>query len=80
MINPILLGSTLTDAEFKHLCNLTKFIKCPTKNITYFWILSDLSIGCSTIRPHQDFSNSNVLTMDEFLAYVEQQRLLRTIQ
>ena len=80
MDNPILLGSTLTDDEFKHLCNLTKFLKCPTKDVTYFWVLSDLSIVCSLIRPHQDFSNHNVLTMDRFLSYINEQKLLRILE
>ena len=75
MDHPILLGSTLTDGEFKHLCNLTKFPKCPGKDISYFWVLSDLSIGCRLIRPHQDFSNCDVLTMNEFLAYIKEQKL-----
>jgi hypothetical protein len=80
MHRPVLLGSTLTDDEFKHLCNLAQFIECPTKNTSYFWISSDLSIGCNDKHPHQDFSNRNVLTMDEFLAYIEQQKLLWTLQ
>ena len=80
MNHPVLLGSTLTDDEFKHLCNLAQFIECPTKNTSYFWISSVLSIGCNDIQPHQDFSNRNVLTMDEFLQYIEQQKLLRILQ
>lgn len=80
MDHPVLLGSTLTDDEFKHLCNLTKFLKCPTKDITYFWLLSDLSIGCSLIRPHHDFSNRDVLTMNGFLAYIKEQKLLRILE
>ena len=31
MNHPVLLGSTLTDDEFKHLRDLTGFIKCPPK-------------------------------------------------
>lgn len=80
MNHPVLLASTITDDEFNYLYNLANFPKCPTKKIAYFWILTDLSIGCSNLQAHQDFSNCNVLTMDEFLAYVEQQRLLRILQ
>ena len=80
MGHPVLLGSTLTDDEFKHLCNLTKFLKCPTKDVTYFWLLSDLSIVCSLIHPHQDFSNRSVLTMNEFLSYIKEQKLLRILK
>ena len=80
MNHPVLLGSTLTDDEFKHLCDLTCFIKCPTKNSTYFWLLANLSIGCSLIRPHNDFSNCDVLTMNEFLAYIKEQKLLGILE
>ena len=80
MGSPILLGSTLTDDEFKHLCDLTNFIKYPTKNNTYFWVLASLSIACSLIRPHRDFSNRDVLTMDEFLSYIKEQKLLRILE
>lgn len=80
MDHPVLLGSSLTDDEFNYLFNLSNFPKYPGKNISYFWILSDLSIGCSPIRPHQDFSNHVVVMLDEFLTYIEQQKLLRTIQ
>ena len=80
MDHPILLGSALTDDEFKHLCDLTGFIKCHTKNSTYFWVLTNLSIGCSLIRPHNDFSNCDVLTMNEFLAYIKEQKLLRILE
>ena len=80
MRSPILLGSTLTDGEFKHLCDLTGFIQCPTKNSTYFWVLANLAIMCSLIRPHHDFSNRDVLTMNEFLAYIKEQKLLRILE
>ena len=80
MNHPVLLGSTLTDDEFKHLCDLTDFIKCPTKNSTYFWVLANLSIGCNLIRPHNDFSNCDILTMNEFLAYIKEQKLLRILE
>ena len=80
MNRPVLLGSTLTDEEFKHLCDLRGFIKCPTKNSTYFWVLANLSIGCSLIHPHHDFSNYDVLTMNEFLAYIKEQKLLRILE
>lgn len=80
MNHPILLGSTLTDDEFKHLCGLTSFIKCPAKDTCYFWVLSNLAIGCSLIRPHHDFSNCDVLTMNEFLAYIKEQKLLRILE
>ena len=80
MDHPVLLGSTLTDGEFKHLCDLTKSLKCSTKDIIYFWLLSDLSIGCGLIRPYQDFSNCDVLTMNEFLAYIKEQKLLRILE
>ena len=80
MINPVLLGSSLTDNEFKHLCDLTNLLKYPIKDISYFWVLANLSIGCSNIRPHTKFSNCAVLTMDEFLQYIEQQKLLRILQ
>ena len=75
MNHPVLLGSTLTDDEFKHLCDLAGFIKYPTKNSTYFWVLANLSIGCSLIRSHHDFSNCDVLTMNEFLAYIKEHQL-----
>ena len=80
MSSQILLGSTLTDGEFKHLCDLMGFIKCPDKNNTYFWVLSNLSIWCSLIRPHHDFSNRVVLTLDEFLSYISEQKLLRILE
>ena len=80
MISPVLQGSTLTDDEFKHLCDLTSFIKCPAKDTCYFWVLSNLTIGCSNIRPHQDFSNCTAATIEELLSYIEQQKLLRTIE
>ena len=80
MNRPVLLGSTLTDDEFKHLRDLTGFIKYPTKNNTYFWVLSNLSIACSLIRPHHDFSNRDVLTMNEFLDYIKEQKLLRMLK
>ena len=80
MNHPVLLGSTLTDAEFKHLCDLMGFIKCPTKNSTYFRVLSNLSIGCSPIHPHHDFSNCAVSTMNEFLSYIKEQKLLRILE
>lgn len=80
MNHPVLLGSTITDDEFTHLCDLTNFIKCPAKNTCYFWVLSNLTIGCSNIRPHQDFSNCTVATIEEFLQYIEQQKLLRTLE
>ena len=79
MDHPILLASSLTNEEFRYLHNLANFRRCPGKDISYFWVLSDLSIGCSLIRPHQDFSNCAVLTMDEFLTYIEQQKLLRIL-
>ena len=80
MISPVLLGSTMTDDEFNHLCDLTIFIKCPTKNSIYFWVLANLSIGCNLVLPHQDFSNCDVLTLDEFLAYIKEQKLLRILE
>lgn len=80
MNHPVLLGSTLTDDEFKHLCDLTSFIKCPAKDTCYFWVLSNLTIGCSNMRPHQDFSNRDVLTMNEFLSYINEQKLLRILE
>ena len=86
MGSPILLGSNLTDDEFKHLYDLTIFFKCPDKDTCYFWVLSSLTIGCSTsigcspLRPHQDFSNCDVLTLDEFLAYIKEQKLLRILE
>ena len=80
MGSPILLGSNLTDDEFKHLYDLTSFIKYPAKDTCYFWVLSNLTIGCSPLRPHQDFSNRDVLTLDEFLAYIKEQKLLRILE
>ena len=80
MNHPVLLASTLTDDEFNHLYNLANFPKYPSKKISYFWVLSDLSIGCSDIRPHQDFSNCAIASAEEFLAYIEQQKLLRVLQ
>ena len=80
MNRPVLLGSTLTDDEFKHLRDLTGFIKCPTKNSTYFWVLANLSIGCSLIRPYHDFSNCAVSTMNKFLSYINEQKLLRILE
>ena len=80
MNRPILLGSTLTDDEFKHLYDLTIFFKCPDKDTCYFWVLSNLTIGCSNIHPLQDFSNCAVLTLDEFLAYIKEQKLLRILE
>ena len=80
MIDPILLGSTLTDDEFKHIFELTSLIKYPAKDTCYFWVLSNLTIGCSPLRPHQDFSNLSVLTMDEFLAYIKEHKLLRILE
>ena len=80
MISPVLLGSTMTDDEFNHLCDLTSFIKCPTKNSTYFWVLANLSIGCNLVLPHHVFSNREVVTMDEFLAYIKEQKLLRILK
>ena len=78
MINPILLGSTLTDDEFKHLHNLAGYLKCDNKDNSYFWILSDLSIGCSNLRMYQDFTY--IVLKEEFLSYIEQQKLLRTLE
>lgn len=80
MNHPVLLASTLTDDEFNHLYNLADNPKCPNKAISYFWILTDLSIGCSNLQAHHDFSKCAVLTMDEFLQYIEQQKLLRILQ
>ena len=80
MNHPVLLGSTLTNDEFKHLCDLGGFIKCPPKNSTYFWVRVNLSIACSLIRPHHDFSNRDVLTMNEFLDYIKEQKLLRILE
>ena len=77
---PVLLGSSLTDAEFKHLCDLTNLLNYPIKDISYFWVLSNLSIGCSNIRPHTNFSNCAVLTMNEFLSYINEQKLLRILK
>lgn len=80
MNHPVLLASTLTDDEFNHLYNLSNYPKYPTKNISYFWILSDLSIGCSDIRPHQDFSNYAITSAEEFLSYINEQKLLRILE
>ena len=80
MSHPVLLGSTLTDDEFKHLCDLTNLLKYPIKDISYFWVLIDLSIGCSIIRPHHDFSNRDVLTMNAFLSYINEQKLIRILE
>lgn len=80
MNHPVLLASTLTDDEFNHLYNLANFPKCLTKNISYFWILTDLSIGCSNLQAHHDFSNCTIASAEEFLQYIEQQKLLRTLE
>lgn len=80
MNHPVLLGSTLTDDEFNHLYNLANFPKCSTKKISYFWILTDLSIGCSNLQAHHDFSNCAIASAEEFLTYIEQQKLLRILK
>ena len=80
MSHPVLLGSTLTDDEFKQLYDLTSFPKYSIRENACFWIQPDLSIGCSLIRPHHDFSNCAVLTMNEFLAYIKEQKLLRILE
>ena len=80
MGSPILLGSNLTDGEFEHLRDLSNSPECDNRYYSYFWVVSDLSIVCSKIHPQQDFRDRTVLTKDEFLSYIEQQKLLRTIE
>ena len=77
---PVLLGSSLTNDEFKHLCDFMNLFNYPIKDISYFWVLSDLSIEYSNIRPHTNFSNCAVLTMNEFLSYINEQKLLRILE
>ena len=80
MVSPVVLCSTITDDEFEHLRDLSNSPECDNRYYSYFWVVSDLSIGCSKIHPQQDFRDRTVLTMDEFLSYIEQQKLLRTIE
>ena len=80
MNHPVLLASTLTDDEFNHLYNLADNPKCPNKAISYFWILTDLSIGCSNLQAHHDFSKCAIASAEEFLTYIEQQKLLRILK
>lgn len=80
MVSPVVLGSTITDDEFNHLYGLTNTHEYASRYYNYFWVASDLSIWCSKIHPQQDFRDRDVLTMDEFLQYIEQQKLLRILQ
>ena len=80
MSHPLLLGSTLTDDEFKHLCDLTNLLKYPIKDISYFWVQSDLSIGCDQSYFFDKASDRQVETVDEFLSYIKEQKLLRILE
>lgn len=78
--SPILLGSNLTNEEFRYLYSLANFPKYTIREKAYFWVLSDLSIGCSNKYSFVNTVDRQVETVDEFLTYIEQQKLLRTIQ
>ena len=80
MGSPILLGSDLTNEEFRYLYNLANFPKYTIREKAYFWVLSDLSIGCSNAYSYIYTSNRQVETVDEFLSYIKEQKLLRILE
>ena len=80
MGSPILLGSNLTQSEFKQLYDLANFPKYTVREKAYFWVLSDLSIGCSKKYGFVNTSDRQVETVDEFLSYIKEQKLLRILE
>lgn len=80
MGHPVLLGTKLTDSEFKQLYNLANFPKYTIREKAYFWVLSDLSIGCSNAYSSIYTSDRQVETVDEFLSYIKEQKLLRILE
>ena len=79
MGHPVLLGTKLTDSEFKQLYDLANFPKYTIREKAYFWVLSDLSIGCS----RYSFVNSvdkELNTLDEFLSYINEEKLSRILE
>lgn len=80
MRSPILLGSSLTQSEFKQLYDLANFPKYTIREKAYFWILSDLSIWCSNKYSFVNTSDRQVETVDEFLSYIKEQKLLRILE
>ena len=77
---PVLLGSSLTDDEFKHLCDLTNLPKFPIRREAYFWVLSNLSIGCGDSFFFDELLDKEADTVDEFLSYINEQKLLRILE
>ena len=80
MSHPVLLGSTLTDDEFKQLYDLTSFPKYGIREDACFWVQSDLSIGCSNSYFFDKASDRQVETVDEFLSYINEQKLIRILE
>ena len=80
MSHPILLGSKLTQSEFKQLYDLANFPKYTVREKAYFWVLSDLSIRCSKEYGFVNTSDRQVETVDEFLSYIKEQKLLRILE
>ena len=80
MGHPILLGTNLTDSEFKQLYDLANYPKYTIREKAYFWVLSDLSIGCSNAYNFVNTSNRQVETVDEFLSYIKEQKLLKVLE
>lgn len=80
MHSPILLGSNLTQSEFKQLYDLANFPKYPIREEAYFWVLSNLSIGCGNKYSLINTPDRQVETVDEFLSYINEQKLLRILE
>ena len=80
MGHPVLLGTKLTDSEFKQLYDLANFPKYTIREKAYFWVLSDLSIGCSNRYSFVNSVDKELNTLDEFLSYINEQKLLRILE
>ena len=80
MNHPVLIAKKLSVDEFIHLHDLANHPKHHNKNTAYFWVTSDLTIGCSGIYSPLMSTDWEMNSAEEFLAYIEQQKLLRTIE
>lgn len=80
MSDIVLLSTNLTDSEFKQLYDLASFPKYSIREDACFWVQSDLSIGCSHSYFFDKASDRQVETVDEFLSYIKEQKLLRILE